>query len=273
MDSTEARAWFERWEAQQAGIIGVRDERFQVLLDVLGATFDVDDSFVVVDLASGPAGLSLRVLDRFPKARSVAVDFDPVLLAIGKGAHGERDGRLAWVEHDLRDPKWSQEVLASAGHNCVDAVLTATALHWIPTGALADVYRACGAILRPGGVLINCDNIDYPPESTAVRRVADTVRAAEREGVTAGVTAREFEGWEEWWAAVASSPSLGALHQERERRFAWRDRDEYRPGFAVHRALLHDAGFAEVETVWQWFQNRVLVAVRSEAGPLTVTHR
>ena len=98
-----ARAWLERWEAQQSGIIGVREERFAVMLEVLGATFDVDDDFTVVDLGSGPAGISLRVLDRFPKARSVAIDFDPVLLAIGRDAHGDHGGRLAWVERDLRD--------------------------------------------------------------------------------------------------------------------------------------------------------------------------
>ena len=273
MEPDDARAWFERWEAQQSGIIGVREERFEVMLDVLGATFAVDDDFTVVDLASGPAGISMRVLDRFPKARSVAVDFDPVLLTVGRGAHGDRDGRLAWVEHDLRDPAWAQEVLTAAGQDSVDAVLTATALHWIPTGSLAEVYRACGAMLRPGGLLINCDNLDYPPASSTIRRIADTMRSAERDAATARAAAQEFDGWEQWWDAVASSPSLAALHREREQRYAWRDRDEYRPGIAVHTALLHEAGFDEVETVWQRYQNRVLVAVRSEAGPVTIPHR
>jgi len=139
VEPTEARAWFDRWEAQQSGIIGVREERFRVMLDVLAATNDSDDHLTVVDLACGPGGISARVLDRFPKARAVAVDFDPVLLAIGRGAHGDHDGRLHWVEHDLRDPEWAHKVLAAAGRDDVDAVLTSTALHWIPTGALIDV--------------------------------------------------------------------------------------------------------------------------------------
>lgn len=273
MEQAEARAWFDRWEAQQSGVIGVREERFEVLLEVLGATFDVDDDFTVVDLASGPAGISVRVLDRFPKARAVAVDFDPVLLAIGRGAHGDQNGRLLWVEHDLRDAAWAHEVRACAGKDSVDAVLTATALHWIPTGTLAEVYRACGAMLRPGGLLINCDNLEYPPAAATIRGISDSLRAAERDTVAARVGAEQFEGWEQWWEAVASAPSLAALHRAREQRYAWRDRDEYRPGFAVHSELLHEAGFAEVETVWQRYQNRVLVAVRSEAGPVTIPHR
>jgi SAM-dependent methyltransferase len=273
VDAAEARAWFERWEAQQSGIIGVREERFGVILDVLAAVFDVDDDLTVVDLASGPAGISMRVLDRFPKARSVAVDYDPVLLAIGRGAHGDRDGRLRWVEHDLRDPGWADAVLAAAGRVDVDAVLTSTALHWIPTGALTDVYRACSAMLRPHGLLVNCDNMDYAAQSPTIRRIAESRRSAERTAAAQRAAVQEYEGYEQWWDAAANAPSLAALHREREQRYAWRDRDEYRPGFEVHTALLHEAGFDEVETVWQRYQNHVLVAVRSEAGPVTIPHR
>jgi trans-aconitate methyltransferase len=273
VERAEARAWFERWDAQQSGIIGVREERFRVMLDVLADTFDVDDDITVIDLASGPAGISMRVLDRFPKARAVAVDNDPVLLAIGRGAHGDRDGRLQWVEHDLRDPAWSYQVRERAGRDDVDAVLTSTALHWIPTGALTDVYRACSAMLRPHGLLINCDNMDYPPTSPIVRRIAETMRARDRADNAEAAAALEFESYDDWWGAVATSPSLADLHREREQRYAWRDRDEYRPGFEVHVALLREAGFEEIETVWQRYQNRVLVAVRSEAGPVTIPHR
>jgi SAM-dependent methyltransferase len=272
VERAEARAWFERWEAQQSGIIGVREERFRVMLDVLAATFDVDDDLTVIDLASGPAGISMRVLDRFPKARAVAVDYDPVLLAIGRGAHGDRDGRLHWVEHDLRDPAWSHEVMAAAGRDDVDAVLTSTALHWIPTGALTDVYRACSAMLRPYGLLVNCDNMDYPPTSPTVRHVAETMRALDRADNAEAAVALEFESYEDWWSAAAHEPALTDLHREREQRYAWRDRDEYRPGFEVHVALLREAGFEEVETVWQRYQNRVIVAVRSEGGPVTIPH-
>jgi trans-aconitate methyltransferase len=273
VERAAARAWFERWEAQQSGIVGVREQRFRVMLDVLTARFDTDDDLTVVDLASGPAGISVRVLDRFPKARAVAVDYDPVLLAIGRGAHGDHDGRLQWVEHDLRDPGWANATLAAAGRDGVDAVLTSTALHWIPAGALTDVYRACSAMLRPQGLLVNCDNMDYPPTSPTIRRVAEAMRSAERADAAEAAAAHEFESYEQWWAAAANEPSLAELHRERERRYAWRDRDEYRPGFEVHTALLREAGFEEVETVWQRYQNRVLVAVRSEAGPVTIPHR
>lgn len=36
----------------------------------------------------------------------------------------------------------------------------------------------------------------------------------------------------------------------------------YRPGIEVHRSILEEAGFREVDTLFQHGQNRVLMAVR-----------
>ena len=262
MDEAVARAWFERWEQQQDRIIEARSERFAVMLDVLGVLFDADVPLEVLDLASGPAGISVRVLDRFPKARSVAIDVDPVLLAIGRGTHGDLGGRLTWVEHDLRDPAWTDTVRAAAGRQHVDAVLGSAALHWIPSGDLVDVYRACATLLAPGGVLVNCDNMDYPSGWSTIRRISDAAHDARLQRQEDDSSKPEFEGWEQWWENVAAAPELAELYQERVRRFSWRDLAAYRPGLAVHAAFLEEAGFREVDTVWQRYQNRVLVAIR-----------
>jgi SAM-dependent methyltransferase len=255
-----ARHWYDRWEHQQDHIVDHRAERFTVMLDVVAAV--VGDDPVVLDLASGPAGISERVLARFPGARCVAVDLDPVLLAIGEGALGDGGGRLAWVEHDLRDPSWVDAVRAAAARDHVDAVLTSTALHWIPGGALIDTYRGCADLLRPGGVLVNADNMDPAASMPVLRAVADAAAAQYADDVEARAARGEFEGWTQWWDAVAASPLLADLHRERTERYAWRDRSEHRPGLAVHVAALEEAGFREVDTVWQRSRNRVLVAVR-----------
>jgi trans-aconitate methyltransferase len=262
MEADEAARWYARWEAQQDGVVDRRAERFEVMLGVVDAVVDTTREFTVLDLASGPAGISARVLERFPSARCVAVDLDPVLLAIGRGAHGDGDGRLRWVEQDLRDASWPDTVRAAAGRDHVDAVLTSTALHWIPGGALIDAYRGCADLLVAGGVLVNADNMDPPAARPVLRRLADAAAATVTTAAEAGAAAGGHEGWEEWWDAVAASPALAALHRERTERYAWRDRTEHRPGLAVHVAALEEAGFREVDTVWQRFRNRVLVAIR-----------
>src|SRR5438874_1750948 len=125
------QGWLRRWDAQQTGYIPDREERFAAMLDALEAM--LPETFVALDLACGPGSLSQRLLARFPQARCVAVDHDPALLALGQGALGDGDGRLRWVEADLREPNWIDQL----GERQVDAVLSTTALHWLDAGALA----------------------------------------------------------------------------------------------------------------------------------------
>lgn len=88
-------AWLRRWDAQQEGYVPEREARFTAMFDVLAELLPA--SFVALDLACGPGSISQRLLARFPGARAVAVDVDPVMLALGHGALGTVDGRLRWV--------------------------------------------------------------------------------------------------------------------------------------------------------------------------------
>jgi trans-aconitate methyltransferase len=78
--------WLKRWDAQQAEYLPDREEQFQVMLDVLREL--MPEEFVALDLACGPGAISQRLLARFPGARCVAVDLDPVLLAMGQATLG-----------------------------------------------------------------------------------------------------------------------------------------------------------------------------------------
>lgn len=73
--------WLRRWDRQQVGYLPDREHRYTAMLDVLGAL--LPEEFQVIDLACGPGSLSMRVLDRCPYAHCIAIDLDPVLLAIG----------------------------------------------------------------------------------------------------------------------------------------------------------------------------------------------
>src|SRR5229473_504080 len=68
--------WMQRWDRQQSGYLPDRELRFTTMLDVLEAL--LPERFVALDLACGPGSISQRLIDRFPYARCVAVDFDPV---------------------------------------------------------------------------------------------------------------------------------------------------------------------------------------------------
>lgn len=55
----------EKWDRQQEGYIEQREERFNVMFEILGQTFG--DGFTVIDAACGPGSLGLRLLGALPE--------------------------------------------------------------------------------------------------------------------------------------------------------------------------------------------------------------
>jgi trans-aconitate methyltransferase len=245
--------WLQRWDAQQTGYLPFREARFGVMLDVLEVLMPAE--FVALDLACGPGAISQRLLKRFGQARCIALDLDPVLLGIGIGALGNMNGRLRWVEADLMTDNWVQQL----GEVRVDAVLTTTALHWLPSDRLVQVYQQLGQLVRPGGVLLNGDIMPFPSHMAAHQQIAKALR--ERQEKEA-FQLQSVEDWDSWWQALEKEPALKELLEERQCRFAGRNSAEVEPILDLHEAGLREAGFDEVGVIWQHLDERVLLAVR-----------
>lgn len=249
--------WLRRWDSQQARHMYDREGRFEIMLDAVEAT--VGGNIVALDLACGPGAISQRLLARFPEARSYAVDLDPLLLALGQGVLGDQGGRLTWIDDDLNDPAWANRLAAKLGERKLDAVLSTTALHWVSPGTLARVYREIGQLMRPGAVFLNGDHMAYSPERPTIAGAAARLKEQRRARIDEESAA---EDWPRWWQNVAKEPAFADLHAERERRFGWRDNVWARAGLEFQVGALRDAGFREVDTIWQRLDNRVLMAVR-----------
>ncbi len=246
--------WLRRWDAQQEGYVPEREARFRAMFDAVAALLPA--SFVALDLACGPGSISQRLLARFPGARTIAVDIDPVMLAIGRGGLGTVDGRLRWIEADLASPDW----LEALGATRVDAVLSTTAMHWLEPEPLGRLYHDLGRLLRPGGLFLNADHMAFGPALPTLARLSR--RALDEQWTDAAFAARSIETAEQWWDALTSQPAFLPLLTDRTERFAGKQRQASPPGFDVHVAALRDARFREVGTIWQVLSNRVLMAVR-----------
>lgn len=208
----------------------------------------------VLDLGCGTGSLSERVLGHFPRAKVVAVDRDPVLLAIGRAALGNRGDRLTWIDADLRDPKWTEQLPRGR----YDAVVTSTALHWLTAAELGRLYRAVGRRLRPGGLFLNGDSIRARRPHRRLFRILER-GARRREGRGSGEVG---ESWSDWWHAALTEPTLAeeaALHRARFPRSHHGTRTADLTG---HVRSLRRAGFREVAVIWSRGRSRVLAAVR-----------
>ena len=77
---------------------------------------------------------------------------------------------------------------------------------------------------------------------------------------------RDREAWSPWWEALESAigddEELAAAFTERGRRNAGHPEATVTPPLQEHLAALGDAGFTDAGTVWQFGDDRVLVAMR-----------
>jgi trans-aconitate methyltransferase len=246
--------WLRRWDVQQEGYVPEREARFTAMFDALAELLPA--SFVALDLGCGPGSMSQRLLSRFPDAQAIALDLDPVLLAIGRGALGTVDGRLRWIAADLASPDW----LDALGPTHVDAVVSSTALHWIEPEPLVRLYSDLASLLGPGGLFLNGDHLTFGPRLPTLDRLSQ--RILDQQWTDAAFSERGIETAEQWWDSLASERAFASLLAARTTAFAEKQRQDSPPGFDFHVTAIRDAGFQEVGTIWQVLSDRVTLAVR-----------
>ena len=98
-----------------------------------------------------------------------------VLLTIASATFAD-DDRVQVVRADLRDPGWSHALPESR----VDAVVTATALHWLPEDAVRRLYRDLAGLVRRGGVVAHSERMpltDLPRLGPALAEIEQQSRA------------------------------------------------------------------------------------------------
>lgn len=246
---TDWAAWQESWDRQQEWYMPDREERFRVMLDMVEAF--VGPRPRVLDLACGTGSITDRLFKRFPEATSTGVDLDPALLAIARGSF-DGDERVTFVTADLKDPDWAERL----PYDSYDAVLTATALHWLHTEPLAALYRRIGGLVRDGGVFMNADHM--------IDTSTPRINAAERAHRHARMDRAKAAGavdWADWWALAAEDPVLAGPTAERYRIYG-EHADGDMPSARWHADTLREAGFGEARAVWASPSDTLMLAVK-----------
>lgn len=161
---------------------------------------------------------------------------------------------------DLTDPGWTDGL----PRRTYDAVLTATALHWLDTEPLRTLYGHLAGLLREGGVFLNADHMvdESAPRINAAARAHTEARKERERGDGA-------QDWAAWWRAVADDPGLA---EPARRRFALlgdprtpADAPARRPRPTTvewHTRTLRDAGLREARPVWCSPSDAVVAALR-----------
>ncbi|MBI3461665.1 MAG: class I SAM-dependent methyltransferase [Planctomycetes bacterium] len=111
----------------------------------------------VLDLGAGDAVILATVLEAFPQASGIALDFSPLMLEQARERLAKFGDRATTVEADLRSSEWLQAVSGP-----FDAVLSGLAIHHFTHERKRALYREVHELLVPGGVFLNLEHVSSP---------------------------------------------------------------------------------------------------------------
>jgi len=252
--------WVERWDRMQARYLVKREERFALLARLVRGEATHREgkgpSAQVVDLGCGPGSLMEVMLDAMPRAEVWGIDFDPAALLLARARLARYGERAHLALADLRSPTWTDGLRAvSRLLREVDAVISATALHWLKPGPLATLYGQIAALLRPGGLFLNADHVgsDCPSLQAAWERHRAEMRAAQGNRILIrGGSESEFaDDWDSFWTAYTAALGLDAAEADARVLGGWDGGVEQGLPLAWHLDALREAGFGAVDCFWR----------------------
>lgn len=186
----------------------------------------------ILELGCGTGELSLKVLERFPHAHLVAVDYSPRMLAYAQQkleAAGYAE-RITWVEADFGDWATGKESPLN-GEAKFNACVSSLAIHHLSHPLKLKLFQQIHYALKSGGCFWNAD--PTPSETPQLEEVYQAKREewAVQQGTTLGQVRTK----------LGSSDTHGhSSHDHLE-------------SLAAHFNLLQQAGFSSVDVPWKYY--------------------
>lgn len=196
-----------QWVAGTTDREGRRAEQRRLMADLL--PFDDDEAFTFADLGAGTGAAAKVMLDRYPNAEAILVEYSPQMVAEGVRALAEYAGRFTYVEYDLSREGWPTEVPAG-----IAAVISSMSVHHLPDARKRELFFEIFGHLAPGGWYLNYDPVtaDDPVVEAAWLRAGDRLdpEAAAKRHHRSPEEQRRYENHVRFMTPLA--PQLDFLH-------------------------------------------------------------
>jgi tRNA (cmo5U34)-methyltransferase len=124
-----------------------REEQIATVLDLIPEPGDG----LLVDLCCGAGPLTAALLERFPRARVLAMDLSPAMLEHVRTTLDAHRDRLQTRQFDLSDLSWRRFP------EPVHAFVSSLAIHHLDGAGKRRLFRDLAAALAPGGAVVIAD--------------------------------------------------------------------------------------------------------------------
>lgn len=136
------------------GGIPYANDQIALMLRLLRANGDVT---TFADLGCGSGVLAQAVLQEFPNARGVLLDFSAPMLDAARAQLNANVSRLQFVQTDLAASDWM-----NASSEAYDAIVSGFAIHHLTHERKHTLYQEIFSRLNHGGVFINIEHVASP---------------------------------------------------------------------------------------------------------------
>jgi tRNA (cmo5U34)-methyltransferase len=152
-----AEIWKDREVAkafltERSLLIPDRPRQLEVLLRVL--RLSCPQARRILDLGAGDGILLAALLEAFPQAGGVAVDFSPLMLEQAGQRLGKFGQRANCLEADLQTPNWKTSLAGP-----FDVIVSGFAIHHLADERKRALYQEIFDLLSEGGVFLNCEHV------------------------------------------------------------------------------------------------------------------
>lgn len=229
------------------------------------------EALQILDIGSGTGAESLSLMEVYPESRIVALDLMPAMHDRFRDAFGVRFPGVRFedrVTPQTRDVAEVDDLVELNNRQPYHAIVSAFAIHHLPTAQKVALYTRCFNALRPGGLLVNTDLYSYQSDWFRSQAHEFDVHWMETHfrdpgsnfPASAGVSPEERERLLQLWIEHYNDrnrldpiecPCLGRNASERA-------------AARSQAAMLARAGFTDIAWPFRYWQVGVLVGIRPQ---------
>ncbi|MEG4011384.1 MULTISPECIES: class I SAM-dependent methyltransferase [unclassified Microcoleus] len=204
--------------------------KYDEMLDVLVACI-ANTNQRILELGCGTGELSLKVLQRYPSAEIVAVDYSPRMLDFARAKIESAGYAARWTGIELDFGEWANNPNFSGLGDKFNAGISSLAIHHLEDEMKLKLFQRIGESLTAGGCFWNADPV--VAESSAMKDIYGVAR--EDWVLNQGETLAQIR------AKVGTSVSYGYSNPDRL------------ATLAAQLEMLANAGFETVAVPWKYY--------------------
>lgn len=150
----KSSALVEKYLEGVRGGIPMATEQIEVMMWIITRCAQGVQRFV--DVGCGDGVLGAAILESYPNAEGVFVDFSTPMLDAARKKLGQRQPPQHFLHGDFSTPAWVEPVRE---HGPFDVVVSGYSIHHQPNERKMAIYAEIRNLLRPGGLFINVEHV------------------------------------------------------------------------------------------------------------------